>query len=202
MSWLRHSVTATFGCAFAAERGVVRWLTKSFRMTILEYPSNALLFPHLYLQQLARAHRALVRYRTATGAGDQKHWHAYYETDDHYHNFFQACWHVKDWLYRDWTVADSLRLPAVIQAEQARDIRVSADIANSSKHLVVLGDRTGAQDSSMQFHSLDDGSYRMVHVIELGDGTEISAVQQAERCLAAWRHVLSAHGLPVIVDPT
>src|SRR5687767_6889445 len=69
----------------------------------------------------------------------------YVPTDDAFdvvYAFFQNCWHVKDWLRNDPSVA-----PLVGDVERCVNdsdaLSVCADMANGSKHAVLTDPRTG-----------------------------------------------------------
>lgn len=152
-----------------------------------------------YLQQMARAYRALSRYAHAICVATSSEWHQYDELDDQFWHFFQACWHIKDWLKNDSTVDAAVRAKAVAMAETAHDLRVAADLANGSKHLVLHSSRTGADDAAMVLVDCPDGSTGMIHVIRLGDNSTINGLEQARRCMAVWEEILRGNGLDWIV---
>lgn len=164
-----------------------------------EYTQDHVAYPHIYLVQMARATRAVERYRTAICTQDHPQWHVYYELDDHLHSMFQSLWHIKDWLRHDPTVKDSVRKAAAVKAaERHRDLKVACDLANGSKHLIKSSDRTGAQDDALQFPPCGQGRVGMLHIIKLRDNTSATAIEFGERALQAWRTILSEHGFPWI----
>lgn len=162
-----------------------------------EFSLHSERLPHLYLVQVARAYRALRRYRDAICANTDAE--DYYEQlDDSYHIFFQTSWHVKDWLFNDETVSHPTRTAATVAAEKERPLRIASDIANSAKHLVRQGDRTGADNNTIALIDCGSQVQGLMFVVELRDGTTLTALDLMNQVMESWRKVFLAHGLPTI----
>jgi hypothetical protein len=153
--------------------------------------------PHLYLLQVARAYRALGRFRDAICANPDSSEY-YEELDDCFHVFFQTSWHVKDWLYNDETVDHATRVAATVDAEKERPIRIAADIANRAKHLVLQGDRTGADSNTIQMVDCGPGRHGLMFVVELRDGTKATALELMSQVMDSWHKIFTVHRLPTI----
>lgn len=164
---------------------------------VREFELNSDRLPHLYLLQVARAYRALGRFRIAICANTESSEY-YEELDDCFHVFFQTSWHVKDWLLNDETVDQATRTAATVDAEKERPIRIAADIANSAKHLVRQGDRTGADSNTIQMVDCGPGRHGLMFVVELRDGTKVTALELMNQVMDSWRKIFTVHGLPTI----
>jgi hypothetical protein len=113
---------------------------------------------------------------------------------DLYHDdvvaFFQACYHLKDWLKKDPASHDKA---ADVEkfVEQTDCLQLAADVSNRSKH--GLADLNPRLDKNAQprTHRMviysADGQFEMVgEEVILVNGEYKSALEVAEQCLAAW----------------
>lgn len=157
--------------------------------------------PHAYLQQLARAYRFLDRYkglvRTKRGLPGAD----FNDLEDSLWAFFQNCWHVKDWLKHDPTVREDLKRRLLLVAESSQPLKIAADLANGSKHFKLTNARTRARDRAIQLIEHFDGTMSTVHMIELADGSSVTALQAAEQAMDAWKSLFRESGLPFFADP-
>lgn len=74
-------------------------------------------------------------------------------------------------------------------------LRIAADLANGSKHLVLTNGREGAQTAERKM-TFQVGTMRTVHEhrIELRDGTITTANAVADDVIAAWKTLLAGYG--------
>ena len=113
--------------------------------------------------------------------------------------FFQACYHLKDWLKRDPASRD--------KASDVEDyvanttcLQLAADVSNRSKH--GLADRHTRVDENAQLraHRLvvhgADGQFEMSGSEKiLVKGEFMPAIEVAEDCFESWTVYLKEHGL-------
>lgn len=158
----------------------------------MEYEPGGEYPPHMYLQQLARAHRFFDRYENAR----TRERSSLLDIEDYLWAFFQNCWHVKDWLRADPSVAGDRKTQVLAVAHRSPDLLVSADLANRSKHLSLRNPRVGALDAAIQLHPGTNGTVNTDHLIELPDGSRIAASVIGSRSLDAWSEILREHHLP------
>jgi hypothetical protein len=121
------------------------------------------------------------------------------EYDDNLWAFFQACWHLKDWIKNDDTVDAPVRGSIEAAVIPYRSIMVSADLANATKHLKLKSERnrTGANviSRSVNVNLGDLPQSSSSHQIELGDGTILVAQEVAKRAVEEWTEILKKNGL-------
>jgi hypothetical protein len=86
--------------------------------------------------QFERVSRALKKVEQPSGDRDA-------ELDDLY-GFFQACWHLKDWIKNDDSLQQDLRDAIVHAVEATESLQFCADLANGSKHLKLKREIKGA----------------------------------------------------------
>lgn len=120
---------------------------------------------------------------------------------DEIYAFFLNCYHLKDWINNDGTVA-----PAVKQATESfingnRPLTLCADICNSLKHLhLSRPSRSGENPSFGRKHFalvFGEGSstrISMKYEIETDSGLE-DAFELARLCVDAWDLFFSTHNL-------
>ncbi len=156
--------------------------------------------PHAYLQQLARAYRFLDRYKALVRTKSGLPGADFNELEDSLWAFFQNCWHVKDWLKNDPTVPAEVKQRILPLAEGTQALKIAADLANGSKHFKLTRARTGARDSAIQLINHYDGTMSTVHMIELADGSSVTALQAAEQAMEAWKGLFRENDLPFFAD--
>jgi hypothetical protein len=108
--------------------------------------------------------------------------------------FFQACYHLKDWLKKDPASAEKAGDVETF-VNETECLQLAADVCNRSKH--GLADRNPRLDPNAQprTHRIviysQDGQFQMVGgetILVGGEGRP--AVEVAEQCLAAWTSYL------------
>ena len=113
--------------------------------------------------------------------------------------YFQACYHLKDWLKKDPASAKSVAdVEEFINGTEC--FKVAADVTNRSKH--GLADREPRLDKNAQPRSHRmvvygaDGQFEMVGgEAILVKGEILSALEVAEECFAMWQQYLKDRGL-------
>jgi len=144
---------------------------------------------------------------------------------DALYSFFQSCWHLKDWLKNDDTLAQTTRDVIVSEAEKAESLNYCADLANGSKHLKLDHARKGAtlwrfdgtqKDSDRSAMTITRHSANadvlaekhsssgeattttMHYVVASTQGTPFgSPVGLARRAVQDWKDLLKRHGLQI-----
>jgi len=119
---------------------------------------------------------------------------------DEIYAFFLNCYHLKDWLKNDSTLAVHIQQSVEPYINSSRVLMLCADICNSLKHLRLTGSRSGENPAFG----------RKQFAVDLGTGvttsislkyevvTDIDAVDAfslATDCVAAWEAFLRANGL-------
>lgn len=112
-------------------------------------------------------------------------------------SFFEAVHHLKDWLGNDASSGvkkadgDSL-------INGSRNLQLSADLANGSKHLVLTGSRTGDRSTTIGRNDVNVllGMGTSSHRFYVQSaGAEYDVLQIAEAAVNDWRNFLVARGL-------
>ena len=154
--------------------------------------------PHPYVQQVARAYRFLDRYRLArSSVRGSKTRASFEEIEDFLWAFFQNCWHIKDWLRNDRSVAEAAKAAVLRGVNANADLLAVADLANGSKHLgrAKGRERIGAEDSGIQFNSEPGGGTTVDHLISIRNGETVSALDLGMNAMMAWQRLLRDAGL-------
>jgi hypothetical protein len=118
---------------------------------------------------------------------------------DEIYAFFMNCYHLKDWIKHDGTVAASVRRAVEPHISSNRPLRLCADICNSLKHLQLTSSRSGESPAfgKKQF-GLDLGTrpttINLRYEVDTNTGP-IDAFQLASECIDAWDTFLTANGL-------
>ena|ERR1700719_794556 len=125
------------------------------------------------------------------------------ELDDIY-NFFQNCWHLKDWIKNDDGLSQEIRDAIVRDAETTESLRFCADLANGSKHLKLQKERHGAKLWHIRAISVTDGktgeilsSAEIGYVIASKDGspTPSDLIGFSRKAVQDWKDLLAKHKL-------
>ena len=150
-----------------------------------------------YRDQLDRARRMLDRVESA--ASDEE-WGTFNDVafQDDMWSFFQACWHVKDWVRHDPLVPNAIKTAIRQQAEASPLLLMCHDICNGTKHLKLTIPRGGGAryDSTESTHI----SGFVVNIdcwIDDGSGVRIPGKEFARKCIAEWEQILRGHGLAI-----
>jgi SUMO ligase MMS21 Smc5/6 complex component len=117
--------------------------------------------------------------------------------DDDLWAFFQACWHLKDWIKNDNTVDATVRnnIEQIVKMYPA--IMISADLANATKHLKLTTPRAGADivSRSVVVNLGDLSKCSSSHGVTLSNGTTVIAQEVAKKAVEEWQEVLKNNGL-------
>lgn len=140
--------------------------------------------------------RTTTEYRADTSQEDQR---------DELLALYQALWHLKDWLKNDPAVPDALRRAVeswVNHHPDASNLRVAADVANGSKHMLLTNGRAGGSiHQGTDIRILVGGGLSQTFYIE--DRSDPSRVRRREAsnlaasCIREWRRFLREGGLRV-----
>lgn len=152
-----------------------------------------------YRDQLDRARRLLDRVEKWAsdldwGTGFNEH-----DFQDDMWNFFQACWHVKDWVKHDPLVSQPVKDAIKLEVESNPYLLKCHDICNGTKHLELTTPRGGGAryDSTESIHQ----SGFVVSAdcwIDDGTGKLYSGKELARRCIAEWEQILQSHVLATV----
>lgn len=126
----------------------------------------------------------------------------YYEDD--VYNFFINCYHLKDWIEQDNTIAEPVRKAVDSYITSHRQLTICEDICNARKHL--YRDPNKRKRSRLPYEHPDFGRKQFAVGITTGADTTISlldwevntdsgpidAFELAAECVAAWDHFLTA----------
>jgi hypothetical protein len=154
--------------------------------------------PLPYVQQLARAYRFLDRYKSFHGTPHHiGQGTSFNDLEDNMWAFFWNCWHVKDWIANDPSIAREVKKALLADVHVAKHLSIVADLANGTKHFTATSrtKRTGAQQSVIEFIPLPSGAFRVEHLVRLEDRSELTAGAVASKALEEWRDILQRHGL-------
>lgn len=130
--------------------------------------------------------------------------------DDYLWAFFQNCWHLKDWIKNDASVAQRSRDNIESTVKQYRPLMIAADLANGSKHLTLkykkgesprIGDH-GARHSHrvLSIVSGDSAASRLQYIIALEGTDTADALDIAQEAIDAWATIISCLE-PATTDP-
>lgn len=115
--------------------------------------------------------------------------------DDDLHHFMQDCWHLKDWIKNDPVVGIGNSIEGHVLAYKS--LRITADLANGSKHLNRNKHQEGAYVTSTNV-TVHLGQARPIdvdYVVALADGTHISAKALVHEAAKDWDALLRKLGL-------
>jgi hypothetical protein len=118
---------------------------------------------------------------------------------DEIYAFFMNCYHLKDWIKHDGTVAPTVQQAVEPHINSSRPLKLCADICNSLKHLSLTSSRSGENPAfgKKQFGlALGTGPTTINLKYEIDTATgPIDAFQLATECVDAWDTFLAANGL-------
>jgi hypothetical protein len=154
-----------------------------------------------YLEQYGRILRFLAKVQGAS----KNHIHEQPSIFDTYRDdmyaFFQNCWHMRDWITYDDSIPKKTSAAIRREAEHNKALLVCADMANASKHLKLIHPpRVGAEDRELRITIGPDAQVSWEYMIQMSDGTTVSAVEAAVAAVNAWTDILHRHGLRVDVE--
>lgn len=147
-----------------------------------------------YLEQISRVHRFLNRIR------DKEKERIQYEDD--LWSFFQNCWHLKDWIKNDPKVSDVIKSNIGVEIYQYESLRICADLANRSKHLVLRNIRIDANIPGRQIVAVVGSTSTVTwdYRIVIKDGKELKATAVAEQAVKDWEAMIINWKLPYPKD--
>ena len=118
---------------------------------------------------------------------------------DEIYAFFMNCYHLKDWIKNDATVATTAQQAVEAHIDSSRPLKLCADICNSLKHLRLTSSRSGESPAfgKKQFglaFGTAPTSINLKYEVNTTTGP-IDAFQLATDCIDAWDAFLTANGL-------
>jgi hypothetical protein len=118
---------------------------------------------------------------------------------DEIYAFFMNCYHLKDWIKHDGTVAPAVQDAVESHINSSRSLKLCADICNSLKHLTLTSSRSGESPAfGKKLFNLALGTgpttIKLKYEIDTVNGA-VDAFQLARECLEAWDIFLSTNGL-------
>ncbi|TWU12271.1 hypothetical protein CA54_10940 [Symmachiella macrocystis] len=116
--------------------------------------------------------------------------------------FFQNCWHLKDWIKRDSTVCQKALddIEEFWKREENENIRISSDIANATKHLVLDYPKADAIPPRGRTWNLFVGattSTSFSYEISTPDGG-VDALDVAKSAIDEWEKQIANWGLSAV----
>lgn len=118
---------------------------------------------------------------------------------DEIYAFFMNCYHLKDWIRNDNTVAAPVQQSIEAHINSNRALRLCADICNSLKHLRLTSSRSGENPvfGRKQFGlALGQGPPTISLKYEVDTTTgPIDAFSLATECVDAWDSFLMANSM-------
>lgn len=159
--------------------------------------------PPRWREQYDRMKRRHARIAEATVVDDR-------HLDD-FEAFFVCCFHLKDWLKADRSVNNAVKRAAEELVNTHEWLRLCADLANGSKHLILKTWRTDGMahldkttwvviaPDALPSDENEERSGRGIDYLEVpvvrGSRGERLAPTVANECIAAWEAFLRGHGL-------
>lgn len=115
---------------------------------------------------------------------------------DDCHAFFTCCFHLKDWLDADKKVPREIRDKVEDYLESDLWLRLCADLANGSKHMVLNKSRRFKEDSRVEPLLVPPSLLPVGAVLVVRVGTRRYPIDQVvEGSVNAWKDFLREHGL-------
>ena len=116
------------------------------------------------------------------------------EYDDDFYHAIQDTWHLKDWIANDAALGP---LGSRIAQEAATIplLDIIADLANSTKHLVLTKTIRAGTDLESMSSTVHDGVMERTITISLEDGSEYIGTVLLDDAHEVWENLLTAHGL-------
>jgi hypothetical protein len=143
-----------------------------------------------YRDQLDRARRYLARVEAVGSRRDV-------DFQDDVWGFFQNCWHLKDWLLNDLLISDATKQKIEKAVHAAECMKICHDLTNGTKHYVLTDPIVGARHSHTNVRITPERQSDMDCIIELPDGSRISARDVAKKCMTEWERILKEYNLPI-----
>jgi hypothetical protein len=121
------------------------------------------------------------------------------EYEDDVWNFFQNCWHLKDWIKNDTAIDSVHREPVECDVKKVDELVICADLCNRSKHLkltrkCVDADVTG-RDITVSAAPPGKGYGEYNFKITIDDGRTFDAINVARISVKKWAGLLTSYGV-------
>ena len=118
---------------------------------------------------------------------------------DEIYAFFMNCYHFKDWIKNDGTIATTVQQAVEDHINSTRPLKLCADIANSLKHLRLTSSRSGESPAFGKKKlglalSAAPTTISLKYEVNTTTGP-IDAFQLATDCIDAWDAFLTTNGL-------
>ena len=120
--------------------------------------------------------------------------------DDVIYHFFQDAWHMKDWIKNDSSVLKHVRDQIEAEVSNKRSLRIAADFANGTKHMLLT--RPRAENAQLTGRNVSitlgaPGKARYEWVLTLSDTSNTTAEAVARELMEEWNQLLRKFGLMV-----
>lgn len=151
--------------------------------------------------QYDRVHRYLTRLQEI--ANGVEHVRSSLTYKDDMLAFFQNCYHLKDWIRNDSALDPFTRCAVECHVNANRELRLCADIANGTKHLVLTRRRSGEspQLGATRYHLVTGDGLGAAPTTLSADSdvdTETdrsTVIQLATKCMEQWDAYLRERGM-------
>jgi len=122
--------------------------------------------------------------------------------EDMLFGFFQNCWHLKDWIKNDITAPRTLSGPIETLWAQYQSLKLCADVANATKHLILNTSRVNGRllraiearinESVVSGESTTEVRYE--YKIADNAGNSHSAIAVARQAVSDWEKLITQNG--------
>lgn len=143
----------------------------------------------MYEEQVQRLERWFERFAEFKEGTLDKPSSDYYM--DIVHAFFQNCHHLKDWINNDPGVEIAKETVEEWISSKV-ELKICADICNSTKHLKLNNVRSGTTPTIGKAHytfHTHEGTTSLTFTVDTASGPE-DAFELATRCMEAWRQFI------------
>jgi hypothetical protein len=144
-----------------------------------------------YRDQLDRTRRFLERVEVLVPGSDVHHY------QDDVWAFFQSCWNLRDWIQNELRISDTVKKQVHDAVESAHCLKICYDLANGVKHYALTSPKLGARHLLTNTRNTPGEETIIDCVIELPDGSRLSARKLARECLLEWERILQLYQLPI-----
>jgi hypothetical protein len=118
--------------------------------------------------------------------------------DDDIYHFFQDAWHLKDWIKNDPSEPKVVRDKVESIVNNVSTLRIAADFANGTKHMILTWTREDAQFTERKVTVMLGNPSAVAlqeRVICLADGSQTTAEKMAIKVMQEWKSLLQQLGL-------
>jgi len=120
------------------------------------------------------------------------------EYEDDVWNFFQNCWHLKDWIKNDPAINSVHQESVECDVKKVDELVICADLCNRSKHLKLTCKRVDADVTGRNINintgPPGEGYGEYNFIITIDDGRSFDAITVARISVEKWAGLLESYG--------